>query len=106
MMTLPSIRNFHFLRMLLLAAAISLAGCDDAHLRGSVTKSSDDKTYLTVLDDNGGVCGPIIVDGKIWPHKIGVAASITPGRHRIECGGWVEFDIPKGVVFSFDYWGP
>jgi hypothetical protein len=94
------------LRLLLLSLAIALSACDDGDLRGAVTKSSDGKTYLAVVDDNGGGCGPIIVDGKVWPHKIGEAGPINPGRHKIECGGWIEFDIPQGVIFRFDYWGP
>ena len=87
-------------------AVIALVGCSDGYLRGSVTKSQDGKTYLSVVDDNGGQCGPIIVDGKVWPHKIGEPGLISHGSHRIECGGWIDFEIPKGVIFSFDYWGP
>ena len=102
----PSFNLVLCLRMCLLAAVVFLAACDDGYLRGSVTKSSDGKTYLAVVDDNGGKCGPIIVDGKRWPYKIGEAGSIAPGHHKIECGGWVEFDIPQGVVFHYDYWGP
>jgi len=87
-------------------ACIAVAGCDDGYLRGSVAPSNDGKTYLAVVDDNGGNCGPIIVDGKTWSYKINELGVISPGRHKIECGGWIEFDIPQGVVFSFDYWGP
>lgn len=94
------------LRILLLAVTVFFAACDDGYLRGSITKSSDDKTYLAVVDDNGGKCGPIIVDGKIWSYKIGEAGPIVPGYHTIECGGGMGFDIPQGVVFQFDYWGP
>lgn len=86
--------------------AILLTGCDDGHLRGSVTPSEDGGTYLAVVDDNGGHCGPILVDGERWPHAIGVAGEIDPGEHEIECGGSIRFSIPPGVVFSFDYWGP
>lgn len=97
---------FHF-RLFLLAVALSVtAACNDGNLRGSVAKSSDGKTYLAVVDDNGGKCGPIIVDGKKWPYKIGEVGPIAPGRHKIECGGWINFDIPQGVIFRFDYWGP
>ena len=78
----------------------------DGHLRGSTIESSDGRTYLSILDDNGGGCGPIQVDGQVWPHKIGVPGLISPGIHRIECGGELEFEIPPGVIFSFDYWGP
>ena len=92
--------------LILLTVVVSVAACDDGYLRGSVTQSSDGKTYLAVVDDNGGKCGPIIVDGKLWPYKIGEAGPIAPGSHKIECGGWVNFKIPQGVVFRFDYWGP
>src|SRR5262245_64454972 len=84
--------------------AIALCSCDDGHLRGSVAPSQDGKTYLAVVDDNGGQCGPILVDGNAWPHRIGEPGPITPGRHSIECGTSIEFDIPTAVVFSFDYW--
>jgi hypothetical protein len=87
-------------------AVFLVAACDDGYLRGFIEKSSDEKTYLAVVDDNGGQCGPILVDGKMWPYKIGEAGLISPGRHKIECGGWINFEIPPGVIFSFDYWGP
>jgi len=87
-------------------ACLALAGCDDGHLRGSVASSNDGGTYLVVADDNGGACGPLSLDGKPWPHAIGERGRVSPGRHRIECGGSIEFDIPEGVVFTFDYWGP
>ena len=91
--------------LICLIAALS-SGCDDGHLRGSVTPSDDDRTYLAVVDDNGGQCGPILVDGEKWPYAIGQPGPIEPGRHTIECGGALSFEIPAGVVYSFDYWGP
>ena len=81
-------------------------GCDNGHLRGDVTQSKDGNTYLSVVDDNGGKCGPIFVDGKEWKYKIGEPGSISPGHHSIKCGTEIEFEIPKGVVFRFNYWGP
>ena len=89
-----------------LVLLVALAECNDGYLRGSVAPSQDGKTYLAVVEDNGAGCGPIIVHGKLWPYKVGESGPISPGRHKIECGGWIEFDIPQGVVFSFDYWGP
>jgi len=83
-----------------------LVSCDDGHLRGSVVESSDGGTYLVVADDNGGHCGPITVDGQLWPHGIGERGKIEPGLHSIGCGGEITFQIPPGVVFEFDYWGP
>ncbi len=76
------------------------------HLRGSVKPSKDGNTYLIVADDNGGGCGPIKVDGVQWPHAINEAGSIKPGIHKIACGGEIEFEIPVGTTFRFDYWGP
>lgn len=94
-------------RLLLPILLSSLAvGCGDGHLRGSVEPSPDGKTYLAVVDDNGGGCGPIEVDGKPWAYPIGKPGRISPGLHTIECGGKIEFEIPDGVLFSFDYWGP
>ena len=80
--------------------------CDDGILRGYLEKSSDGETYLVIEDDNGGACGPILVDSKEWPHAIGEPGLIGAGIHRIECGGEMEFSIESGAVFHFDYWGP
>jgi hypothetical protein len=91
-----------------LLALVVLFGvaCNHKPLRGSVAPSQDGKTYLAVMDDNGGACGSIKVDGKVWPYPVRQAGAIAPGRHMIECSGEIEFDIPAGVVFKFDYWGP
>ena len=88
------------------AASLLCVACTHRQLRGSFTPSQDGKTYLAVMDDNGGHCGPIKVDGRVWPYSIGQAGPIEPGRHAIECGGDIQFDIPQGVLFNFDYWGP
>lgn len=82
------------------------SGCDDGHLRGKVTSSSDGETYFAVVDNNGGKCGPILLDGKEWAYPIGEKAKINPGRHTLKCGGEVSFDVPAGVLYEFDYWGP
>ena len=97
-----------FMCLLAIAASISVycTGCDENDLRGSWSPSKDGKTYLAVADDNGGHCGPIKVDRKIWPHRVGEAAQIKPGNHTIECGGEIGFDIRPGVVYRFSYWGP
>ncbi len=87
-------------------SAALFVGCDDGFLRGRVEKSTDGKTYLAVVDDNGGHCGPLTVDGKIWPYKINEVGPITPGGHVIDCGGSISFTVPAGVIFKFDYWGP
>jgi hypothetical protein len=85
---------------------LTLTSCRETTLRGSYTPSKDGNTYLIITDDNGGRCGPIFIDGKHWDHKINEEGQITPGIHTIECGGEIQFKIPSGVVFSFDYWGP
>ena len=92
--------------IILAMGVTSLMGCGDKYLRGKVEKSSDGKTYLAIVDDNGGQCGPLKVDGKIWPYKINEPGPISPGEHTIECGGSISFIIPAGAVFNFDYWGP
>lgn len=83
-----------------------LWNCGDGILRGREVKSTDSKTYLVVEDDNGGGCGPILVDGQIWEYEIGEAGEIDPGVHTITCGSSIGFEISEGVVFYFDYWGP
>jgi hypothetical protein len=95
------------IRVVFFAASLVLCvDCTHRQLRGSATPSQDGYTYLAVMDDNGGKCGPIKVDGKIWPFSIGQAGRIEPGSHTIECGGTIQFDLPKDVLFKFDYWGP
>ncbi len=85
---------------------LACVACKEGDLRGQFKASPDGKTYLAVLDDNGGQCGPLKVDGKLWAHPIGEVARINPGHHTISCGAELEFDIPQGVVYKFDYWGP
>jgi hypothetical protein len=89
-----------------LVAFVSCIGCSEGDFRGTFEASRDGNTYLAVVDDNGGHCGPLTVDGKLWQHKIGEAARIDPGHHTIACGEEIEFEIPLGVVYKFDYWGP
>jgi hypothetical protein len=94
-------------RVVFFAASLVLCvACNHRQPRGGSTPSQDGYTYLAVMDDNGGKCGPIKVDGKVWPLSIGQAGRLEPGSHTIECGGSIQFDIPKGVLFKFDYWGP
>jgi hypothetical protein len=92
--------------ILMFAALLACVACSEGDLRGSFKASQDGQTYLVVADDNGGHCGPIKIDGKVWPHRIGQAGRIDPGHHTIECGGEIGFDIRSGVVYRFDYWGP
>jgi hypothetical protein len=70
----------------LITAVLVSAGCEPEHLRGRAEPSADGRTYLVIDDDNGGTCGPMFVD----------------------CGqdGSIEFEVPPGTTFHFDYWGP
>jgi len=90
----------------LLLVSHAFLACGDGRLRGSVAPSEDGKTYLAVVDDNGGHCGPIRVDGEVWALPLGQPGPIEPGTHTIKCGAEISFSIPSGVVFEFDYWGP
>jgi len=85
---------------------LTFNSCGDGILRGWEENSEDGLTYLVIEDDNGGQCGPILVDGKEWNYGINVKAKIEPGIHTIDCGGEIEFEINKGTIFYFDYWGP
>jgi hypothetical protein len=94
------------LMVLTLTLFLACVACNKRDLRGTFTASQDGQTYLVVVDDNGGRCGPIKLDGRAWPHGIGEMGQIDPGHHTIQCGGEIGFDIRSGVVFKFDYWGP
>lgn len=96
------------LGILLLAGCVSiflLSGCNDES-HGQSVPSSDGGTYLVVDDNNGGNCGPILVDGREWLQPLHTPGSIAPGAHSIECGGAIEFEIEPGTTFYFDNWGP
>jgi hypothetical protein len=64
------------------ALLILCLACNRTHsqLRGSFAQSQDGKTYLAVVDDKGGHCGSIKVDGKVWSYSIGQA-----GRIELKC---------------------
>ena len=96
--------NIRYIFLLLIT--VLLVGCGREYLRGSVSASADNKTYLIISDNNGGHCGDIFVDGKIWKHKLDNAGLILAGDHTIKCGFSVKIFIPQGVIFNFDYWGP
>ena len=89
-----------------LALFLFTLGCADRNVRGRSTKAADGLTYLSIEDDNGGKCGPIIVDGKPWPHPLKVAGPISPGTHQLKCGSDIAISIEAGTIFHFDYWGP
>jgi hypothetical protein len=98
--------------LLLPILAVCLSGCpkkSNADLRGHWAPSPDGKSYLIVDDDNGGACGPLAVDGKAWPHDIHRAGAIKPGIHALSCGRQqpgVQFEVPNGAIYHFEYWGP
>jgi hypothetical protein len=89
----------------LLVLIISI-GCQKQHLRGKAEPSKDLQTYLVIEDDNGGACGPVFIDGKLWPYKTHMQGPIAPGPHVIRCDTEIEIDIPPATIFHFDYWGP
>jgi hypothetical protein len=108
--TVPMINSSRTrLRLLVLAgAAVLLLACSDRELRGKSVASKDGKTYLVVDDDNGGACGPILVDRKQWSANIHEPSEVSPGVHEISCGAGdgIKFQIRAGTTFHFNYWGP
>lgn len=91
---------------LVTVCAAFCVGCDDGYLRGAVEPSKDGRTYFALADYYEGACGQVLLDGERWQHPLGEVAPISPGKHTINCGGEISFEIPPGVVFRFDYWGP
>lgn len=93
--------------VVLILTSISLSNsCTSRNLRGWWESSGDGKTYLVVEDDNGGGCGPIKLNGDLWPHRIGEKGEVFAGVHTISCGGSIGFEIKPETIFHFDYWGP
>jgi hypothetical protein len=90
----------------LILLLVMAAGCKTGDLRGTAVPSQDGKTYLVIEDNNGGACGPILIDGKPWQAALHTTGPIEPGTHTIECGGQIQFEIKEGTTFHFDYWGP
>ena len=97
-------RELYGVSVVLLLAA--LTACSGGHLRGQVSESADGKTYFALLDDAGGSCARVMLDGVRWPHPVGAYAEIEPGMHVIECHGEIALEVPAGTRFGFDYWGP
>ena len=92
---------------LLTIVAVLSCGCSERDIRGATSASKDGRTYLVVVESNGPECGSLKVDGKIWPHALGEAGEVAPGRHSTQCGiPYIELDIPQGQIFKFDDWGP
>jgi len=95
--------RFTLLCVSLLTGCVACSGND---LRGSISPSPDGRTYLNIVNDNGGKCGPLTVDGEVWSHPIGQPGAIRPGVHVLACGTQVSISVPAQTVFKFDYWGP
>lgn len=95
-------------KLLLVILLFFMAACTpDSHLRGEVESSNDGLTYFMVADDANGTCTSVLLDGKPWPYKTGEKGKVRSGTHEIDCNGAViGFEIPEGMVFKFDYWGP
>jgi hypothetical protein len=77
-------------------------------LRGSWRPSMNGNTYLIIDNDDGWPREkPIIVDGVIWRYPVGQSGRVEPGLHSIGCyGGEISFQIRRGMVYRFKYWGP
>ena len=97
--------NFAIRIVLILFLSGILSSCFNRELRGKIRKSDDNKTYL-VIEKDCGVDNSILVDGQIWPYKIGEKGEISPGEHNLNCGGELRITIRKGTVYHLDYWGP
>ena len=94
------------LRFLTLVALL-IVSCGKKDLRGESTPSADGKTYLLIAESPG--CITFNVDGKLWPHAIGVAGAVAAGRRELSCSdgsNQIRFDVKRGQTFRFDYWGP
>lgn len=91
---------------LVMLMMVALAACAERELRGYVKPSADGGTYLVVEDDNGGKCGPMILNGKEWMHPIGKPGAVQPGEQILECGAAIGFTVEAGTTFYVDYWGP
>jgi hypothetical protein len=92
---------------LALLGLVATIGCTrDDDIRGESERSPDGGTYLIIADDNGGQCGPMLVDGAVWPHRIDEPGPVRPGPHVIACGTEMSVQVDSGHTYRFDYWGP
>ena len=96
------------LSILTLTLYLACVACNKRDLRGTFTASQDGQTYLVVVDDNGGHCGPIKLDGRAWPHAIGElnVSIITPAQNNRSRGihsepsatGWAAIAWTIGLM--------
>ena len=99
---------------LVMSLFLGCSGRGDGHLRGAVSPSKGGQTYLRILAADACPPGELIVDGQMWPHASSTPVPVEPGVHTVNCGpmdevtlsNGIAFDVPAGVVFAFDYWGP
>ena len=92
-------RKFIFLLLIL--------SCGKKDLRGESTPSADGNTYLLIAESPG--CATFSVDGKPWPHGVGVRGAVSAGRRELSCSdgsNQIQFEVKQGQTFRFDYWGP
>jgi hypothetical protein len=100
--------------LILITAVVTLVAVNNLNrdpdakyeLRGRFKPSPDGKTYLVLENNNGGKCGPLLVDEKEWLHGLNVKVEVAPGEHSIECGTWMGVTIQQGTTYYVDYWGP
>ena len=87
--------------------ALQILSCGKKDLRGQSTASADGRTYLLIAESPG--CAAFRVDGKPWPHGLGVPGAVPAGQRELSCSdgsNQVELEVKPGQTFRFDYWGP
>jgi len=94
-----------FFRLPCLILICILSSCSNKNLRGEISISNDGETYLVFIKDCGSG-NNIYVDGKLWNYDLNEKGIISPGEHKIICGGELSVSIKKGTTLHFDYWGP
>ena len=90
----------------LVALCVAALSACSGELRGTQTPTPDGKTYLIFEQLDGPACTTVYVNGRIWPHPVGVAGKIEPGETAIKCWGEHRVTIRAGHTFRFNYWGP
>ncbi len=86
-------------------STVLIAACS-GEMRGTQEPSTDGKTYLLFEELDGPTCRTVFVNGKAWPHKLGVAGEVKPGETVVKCSGEVGIVVKPGHTFRFNYWGP
>jgi hypothetical protein len=101
----PAVRRGIHVALWVLASL--LAACSRNELRGKSVPSANGRTSLVVAESPG--CAALRVDGKPWPHALGVPGPVPPGVRQIACADGsneIGFEVEPGTTFHFDYWGP